>query len=205
MTAAKIEAAVAEAGLDRLGTETTDRFAQYLDVLLKWNTRLNLTAIREPEEIIQRHFVECIFAAQHLPAGIHSLLDFGSGGGFPGIPITLCRPEIQVTLGESQSKKAAFLREAVRTMELGNANVHSGRIEALSQTFDAVALRAVDKMQEACRVAIRKLHPGGCFVLFTTEETSQALISEFAQIDWSPPFPLPNSSQRLLRLGRRRG
>jgi 16S rRNA (guanine527-N7)-methyltransferase len=202
MTAAGIETAVERAGLEPLTAEVRDRFRSYLELLQKWNTRLNLTAIREPKEILQRHFVECIFAAQHLPVGISTLLDFGSGGGFPGIPIALCRPEIRVTMGESQSKKAAFLRETIRTLDLANATVYNGRVQNLNQTFHAVTLRAVDKMQEACQVAIRNVGPEGYFVLFVTEETSQALTSELHQIEWHAPVLLPGSSQRLLLIGR---
>lgn len=202
MTAAEIEAAVVDAGLESLGAEIAGHFARYLDLLLKWNARLNLTAIREPGEIVQRHFVECIFAARHLPAGIHSLLDFGSGSGFPGLPIALCHPEIRVTLGESQSKKAAFLREVVRTLGLGNTDVYSGRAERLDQTFDAVALRAVDKIQEACRVATRKVASGGHLVLFIGEVAAQAAISEFTGFDWAAPVLLPASSKRFLLIGR---
>lgn len=204
MTAAEIEGAIAGAGLDALPAGIAGKFQSYLELLQKWNARLNLTAIRGPEEILQRHFIECIFAAQRLPTGINSLLDFGSGGGFPGIPVALCRPEIRFTLGESQAKKAAFLRETIRTLGLENAEVYNGRVESLSRTFEAVALRAVDKMQEACRVAVGNLAPGGHFVLFVTEDTSPALISEFDQIDWAPPLLLPSSSQRLLLIGRRR-
>ena len=69
---------------------------------------MNLTAVREPEAIIRRHFVECAFAAQHLPTDITTLLDYGSGAGLPGIPIAICRPEIRVTLAEAQGKKAPF-------------------------------------------------------------------------------------------------
>ena len=201
MTAAEIEAAVARAGLDPLGLEVASRFESYLELLLKWNARLNLTAIRDPEEILERHFVECIFAACQLPTGIRTLLDFGSGGGFPGVPIALCRPEIQVTLGESQSKKAAFLREIVRTLAVSNAEVYNGRVEALSQTFDAVTLRAVDKMHEACRAAV-DLAPGGHLVLFLTEETAQSVFSELNRIAWAAPILLPASAQRLLLIGR---
>src|ERR1700686_1797783 len=84
----------------------------YLDLLLKWNARTNLTAIRDPEEIVRRHFGESLFAARRLalseiaPVAI-TLLDFGSGAGFPGLPIALLRPAVQVTLAESQNKKAA--------------------------------------------------------------------------------------------------
>ncbi|QNI31532.1 16S rRNA (guanine(527)-N(7))-methyltransferase RsmG [Alloacidobacterium dinghuense] len=205
MTAAEIESAVARADLRPLGSEVIRRFQIYLELLEKWNSRLNLTAIREPDEILQRHFIECIFAARHLPTGIKTLLDFGSGGGFPGLPIALCRPEVHVTLGESQSKKAAFLREASRTLELPNAEVYNGRVESLDRSFDAVTLRAVDKMQEACRVAVEKLQLGGHFILFLTEETSSPLISQFQQIDWSAPIRLPGSSQRQLLMGQRSG
>jgi len=99
---AELETAFAAAGIAPLPITAFDQFRAYLELLLRWNQSLNLTAIREPEEIIQRHFVECVFAAQHLPRDIVSLLDFGSGAGFPGIPIAICRREIQVALAEAQ-------------------------------------------------------------------------------------------------------
>ena len=103
------------------------RFEEYLALILRWNSRMNLTAIRDEEEILARHFVESIACAQHFPEGIGTLLDFGSGAGFPGIPIALCRPEIAVTLAESQSKKAAFLQETVRILGLqGHASMPGG-------------------------------------------------------------------------------
>ncbi len=202
MTVTEIEAVVANTGLEPLAPGTADKFREYLDLLGKWNSKLNLTAIRSPKEILYRHFIECVFAAQHLPTGIRTLLDFGSGGGFPGIPIALCRPEIHVTLGESQAKKAAFLREVLRTLNIFNAEVYNGRIESLSRTFQAVTLRAVDKMQLAYRVAIRNIAPAGYFALFTTEETLSALTSGVEQVEWATPLLFPASSQRLLLIGR---
>lgn len=202
MMTAAIDAAATAAGLAPLSPGVAGKFMTYLELLQKWNAKLNLTAIREPEGILHRHFIECIFAAQHLPSGIHTLLDFGSGGGFPGLPIALCRPEIWVTLGESQAKKAAFLRETIRTLGLSNATVYNGRVEELSQKFDAVALRAVDRMQGACRTAIRNLAVAGCLVLFVTRETGSDLTTEFGQIEWTPSILLPGSSQRLLLIGR---
>jgi len=202
MTAADIEAAASAAALTPLSPDTIGKFQAYLELLLKWNGKLNLTAIREPEGILHRHFIECIFAAQHLPSGIHTLLDFGSGGGFPGLPIALCRPEIRVTLGESQAKKAAFLREVIRTLGLSNVAVYNGRVEGLSQKFDAVALRAVDRMQEAGRAALNNLVAESYLILFVTQETASDLPSEFGQIEWAPSILLPGSSQRLLLIGR---
>jgi 16S rRNA (guanine527-N7)-methyltransferase len=203
MTAAGIEAAVERAGLQPLTPDVAKHFETYLELLLKWNARLNLTAIREPQDILERHFLECIFAARQLSSNIKTLLDLGSGGGFPGIPFAICRPEIQVTLGESQSKKAAFLREVVRTLNLTNVDVCNGRVEALNQKFDAVALRAVDKMQEACRAAEPKIAPNGHFILFVTKDSAPSLKAEFDEITWTALFPIPNSDQRILLIGRK--
>jgi 16S rRNA (guanine527-N7)-methyltransferase len=95
--AEEIQQAVLRAGLRSLPTDARRKFSLYLDLLLKWNDKLNLTAIREPEQIVERHFVECIQCAQQFPK-VSTLLDFGSGAGFPGIPIAILRPEIRVTL-----------------------------------------------------------------------------------------------------------
>ena len=146
-----------------------DRFEDYVSLFVRWGARVNLTSIRDEEGILSRHFVESIACARALPAGISTLLDFGSGGGFPGIPIALCRPEIAVTLAESQGKKAAFLQEAVRVLGL-SAKVHAQRAELLTEAFDCVTLRAVDRMGEAVGAASVLVAPGGWLVLMTTSE-----------------------------------
>src|SRR5277367_6238834 len=104
--------------LPEIPTTLPLQLSTYLDLLLKWNARTNLTAIRDPEEIVRRHFGESLFAARHIARSTQTLLDFGSGAGFPGLPIQLLRPKIAVTLAESQNKKATFLREAIRTLNL---------------------------------------------------------------------------------------
>ena len=130
------------------------RLSTYLDLLLKWNARTNLTAIRDPEEIVRRHFGESLFAGQHI-GPCETLLDLGSGAGFPGLPIALLHPEIPVTLAESQNKKATFLREVVRTLDLPNVEVWAARAESLPPTrqFHTVTLRAVDNMAAALTAA----------------------------------------------------
>jgi 16S rRNA (guanine527-N7)-methyltransferase len=130
-----------------------DQLVKYLELLLKWNSRINLTAIREPEEIVRRHFGESLFAAQHL-GECTTLLDFGSGAGFPGLPIQLFRPTLQITLAESQNKKASFLREAVRSLSLPT-EVWAARVETLpaQRRFDVVVMRAVDGMEDAIHIA----------------------------------------------------
>src|SRR5438067_6064559 len=92
----------------------------YLDLLLKWNAKTNLTAIRDPEEIVRRHFGESLFAATKLypddGSAEETLIDFGSGAGFPGVPTKIYVPELHVILIESQNKKAMFLREVIRNL-----------------------------------------------------------------------------------------
>lgn len=146
-----------------------EKLAEYLDLLLKWNARTNLTAIRDPEEIVQRHFGESLFAgrmlAERLAAGA-SVLDFGSGAGFPGIPMALLQPMWRVTLAESQGKKASFLREAKRKLGLANVEVWGERADRLppGSRFDAVALRAVDDPERALAEAREFVGAGGLLV-----------------------------------------
>lgn len=194
---------LAAAGLEPLDSALAGRFEVYSSLILRWNTRVNLTAIRDEEGILSRHFVESIACARTLPHGIATLLDFGSGAGFPGIPIALCRPEIAVTLAESNGKKAAFLLEAMRVLELTTA-VHSGRAEALSAVFDCVALRAVDKMEAAVQAAAHLVRSGGSLALMSTnselERLKAAAGSEFF---WAPSVQLPYSQERVLALAKR--
>jgi 16S rRNA (guanine527-N7)-methyltransferase len=192
-----------ESGIAPLDEQGLERFADYLSLFIRWNGRLNLSAVRDEEGILSRHFVESIACARALPAGIATLLDFGSGAGLPGIPIALCRPEIAVTLAESQGKKAAFLQEAVRALRL-NATVHAGRAEQLKVTFDCVTLRAVDRMAEAVQSAARLVGPGGWLALMTTRGDLAGLqVAAGAGFSWATARPLPGSEERILALGSR--
>jgi 16S rRNA (guanine527-N7)-methyltransferase len=200
---------LAESGSPPLDAETAEKFAAYLALLQKWNARTNLTAIRDEEGILSRHFVESILCAHKLPENIVSLLDFGSGAGFPGLPIALIRKEISVTLAESQNKKAAFLREAVRTLDL-NTKVHSARAETLILKFDCVTLRAVDNMAQAIPAAIQLLSPAGWLAIMTTIEDTPSIQSQanqsanpFSNLTWRPIQPIPESTNRTLLLGQR--
>ena len=169
----------------------------YLDLLVKWNARTNLTAIRDPEEMVRRHFGESLFAGLNLGARLSpeaTVLDFGSGAGFPGLPIQLLHPSLRVTLAESQGKKASFLREAVRTLNL-KAEVWAGRVEAMPlvdgtpRRFDAVTLRAVDNMQQALVEARARVAPGGWLATLSTEAAPGA-----------ESIPLPGSAPGWLIL-----
>lgn len=192
-----------EAGLGDLPPETSCHFAEYLSLILRWNSRTNLTSVRDPGVILARHFVESIACARALPAGIASLLDFGSGAGFPGLPIALCRPEIAVTLAESQGKKAAFLREAVRSLGVA-VQVHGGRAEAIATSYACVTLRAVDRMEEAVAAASTLLKPAGWLALMTSHSGVDRLqTSAGPGFSWSDAVPLPGSESRILSLGQK--
>ena len=191
---------LATAGLHPLDATIAAKFDEYLALILRWNSRMNLTAIRAPEEIQSRHFVESIACARLLPQDIGSLLDFGSGAGFPGIPIALCRPEIAVTLAESQSKKAAFLQEAVRVLAL-NSSVFANRAEQLDRQFDCVILRAVDRMEHAVAAASTLVGPDGTLAVLTTRDQFHHIqASAGPAFRWTEPKPLPTSEQRILAL-----
>jgi len=200
---ARLNALLKEAGLEPVDSETTGNFEVYYSLFVRWNKRLNLSSIRDELGILSLHFVESIVVARHLPHGVTSLLDFGSGAGLPGIPIALCRPEIAVTLAESQGKKAAFLQEAVRVLGI-RVDVVAGRAEALTRTFDCVALRAVTKMSKAVAEAVELVGPSGWIALMTTAaELEQLKAAAGAQIEWVEPVQLPASESRILALGRR--
>jgi 16S rRNA (guanine527-N7)-methyltransferase len=201
----EIQRAVCGAGLRPLSADALGKFADYFDLLQKWNQRLNLTAIREPIAILNRHLLECIQCAQELP-DLSTLLDFGSGAGFPGIPIAILRPEIRITLGESQVKKASFLREAVRLLSL-SATIYDRRIESMEpgRRFDAVTMRAVDKMTEALPAAVERLQPDGWLVVFATESTAVEFQSATAQITWTGHKRMAAMNEGLLITGRKTG
>jgi 16S rRNA (guanine527-N7)-methyltransferase len=169
-------------------------------LILKWNARINLTAVRTPEEIVRRHFGESLFAGMQVGA-CETMLDFGSGGGFPGVPIQLLRPELKVTLAESRTRKAAFLREVVRTLGLPTG-VWAGRVEAMpaARRFDAVALRAVDDMDAAVREAARRAGREVLIVGTSRQVSYPALLGGFGM---GAPIKLPESDDGVLLVARR--
>ena len=186
-----------------LSADEAMRFQVYISLFVRWNARTNLSSVREPGEILSRHIVESIVCARALPAGISSLLDFGSGGGLPGIPIAICRPEIAVTLAESQGKKAAFLHEAVRVLGV-STSVFADRAEKIADRFDCVVLRAVDRMATAVSMAAQLLNPRGWLALMTTAADTPSLLLA-AGVPFEKPLmvPLPRSEERLLVMARR--
>lgn len=173
----------------------------YIDLLAKWNARMNLTAVRDPEEMVRRHFGESLFAARNLVASDCSITvaDVGSGAGFPGIPIKIYAPNVSMTLIEAHGKKATFLREAIRTIKLTNINVFQDRAESWGKTADLVVLRAVEKFDEVLTAAPNLVAPGGRLGLLIG--ASQATLAQkLLPGDWDDPIPIPESANRVLQI-----
>ena len=153
-----------EAGLRQLGLDAAlaEPLLAYLALLARWNATYNLTAIRDPREMLVKHLLDSLAMHAHLD-GIGNLADLGTGPGLPGIPLAIARPDLQVVLVESNGKKARFLREAVRQLKLGNANVAESRIEAFDARgrFDAITARALATLPLILELGGHLLKPEG--------------------------------------------
>ncbi len=202
ITAAQVRTAAAGWGMECEAAPFAELLALYGNLLMAWNARLNLTSIRSEAQLIERHLLEGLFAAMHHPEAVSSL-DFGSGTGVPGLPIAIARPEIRVTLAESQQKKASFLREAVRSLHL-TATVHSGRAELLPpDSFSAVWMRAVDRSAGMMPVAASLVTTTGHLCLLTSE-TGAAVATSVMGKSWRwQTISIPRSESRLLHIGTR--
>jgi 16S rRNA (guanine527-N7)-methyltransferase len=204
-----------------LSQRQLEDISTYIDLLLRWNARINLTAIRQPEEIVTRHFGESLFAARHLfpktptweqpakPAPSQaeqslsrSVIDLGSGAGFPGIPIKIWAPEIALTLIESNQKKATFLREVTRALTLTNINVFSGRAEDYANPgAEVVTLRAVERFESILPTASDLVAPSGRLALLISEAQLPSVKILIPTFTWTSPIPIAQSSSRILALG----
>ncbi len=149
-----------------------DGLVAYYELLALWNRKINLTAIREPDEAIDRLLLEPLLAARHLPVSARSMLDVGSGGGSPAIPLKLALPGISLTMVESKARKTVFLREVVRQLRLSDARVEAARYEELltrpdlHEAFDVLSLRAVRIDTRILMNLQAFLKPDGLFCLF---------------------------------------
>lgn len=166
MTEHKLPAGVAEAlerGLAAMGLDAAlaPPLLTYLALLDRWNRTYNLTAIRDPMEMVTRHLLDSLAMQPYLEQG--TLADLGTGPGLPGIPLAIARPQLQVTLVESNGKKARFMREAVRQLGLTNARVAESRAEALAEpgAYDNLTARAMDTLTGIIAVGGHLLRPGG--------------------------------------------
>lgn len=164
---------------------------RHFELLQRWNTVLNLTAMESVEEIVERHFFESLLLGAHLPCGNLNIADVGSGAGFPGVPVAVLRPECRVSLVESHQRKSVFLREAVR--EFPNVRVMAVRAEDVEEQFDWALVRAVKFVN--IEKAVSELASSVAFL--GSQETPPSRC-----FTWNGPLKLASGKNRYLWLGR---
>jgi 16S rRNA (guanine527-N7)-methyltransferase len=202
-----------------LSPEQLRSISTYVDLLLHWNARINLTAVRHPEEIITRHFGESIFAARQLfpraepgadreeskpwsTAPAPRVIDIGAGPGFPGVPIKIWAPQVRLTLIESNQKKATFLREVIRNLRLTGAEVFTGRVEAFTRPKgEVVTLRAVERFESILSVAAGLVGTSGCLALLLGAAQLESVREGLPTLHWAEPVKMPLSENRVLIIG----
>ena len=162
------QAAQLDAGLDGLGLDlpaaARTKLLAYLALLYKWNRTYSLTALRDETKAVSHHLIDSLAILPFVPPG--NLLDVGSGGGMPGIPLAIARPALAVTLLDSNSKKTAFLQQAAIELSLPNITVHCGRVEQyhLVSGFAAITSRAFAELADFVGLSAHLLAPGGLWL-----------------------------------------
>lgn len=179
---------------------------QYISILLAWNEKVNLTAIRDPLEILYRHFCESMFAGISVPMESGRLADVGTGAGFPGLPLKILRPGMQVFLIESNLKKATFLAEVIRALGLREAQVLVRRYEELGEEIaplDFLCARALGEYPAFLDWAHTE-HLGTREVVLWIGSQDLPGILKTQTWEWREPIPVPNSLRRLILVGARK-
>jgi len=180
---------------------------EYMRLLLAWNEKVNLTAIRDPLEILHRHFCESMYAVVAVPVENGRLADVGSGAGFPGIPLKIIRPELQVVLIESNMKKATFLAEVLRNIELPETRVLVSRYEELGEEIsplDYVCSRAVGEFAPFLSWAATEKVSARNVILWAGGRDLEEIQKNRADWEWREPIQVPNSLRRYLLVGNKR-
>jgi len=179
---------------------------QYIEILLRWNEKISLTAIRDPLEILYRHFCESMYAAEAIPVQGGRLADVGSGGGFPGLPLKIIRPDLRVFLVESNLKKATFLAEVVRELGLNDTQVLVRRYQELHEEIaplDYVCSRALGEFPAFLDWAASD-QIGAKQVILWIGARDLPEIQKISTWDWGEPIQVPHSLRRLLLVGTKR-
>ncbi|HYL78681.1 MAG TPA: 16S rRNA (guanine(527)-N(7))-methyltransferase RsmG [Bryobacteraceae bacterium] len=176
------------------GAQIAQLYVHY-QVLERWNRKMNLTTVKSGPEMVRRHYCESLFFGAQFPGEPASITDVGSGAGFPGVPIAILRPACQVTLVESNQRKAVFLKEATRGIP--NVSVLARRAEEVSGRFEWVVSRAVDPAEVVTLIPLLAPNIG----LMVGEDDLLA-IRKRSDIAWSEPIRLPWGDRRVCVYGR---
>jgi 16S rRNA (guanine527-N7)-methyltransferase len=187
------------------------QLSAYYELLSRWNRKINLTALDNPDEAVDRLLVEPLVAARHVQPGATRLLDIGSGGGSPAIPMKLAVPALALTMVEAKTRKSAFLREAIRKLELERATVETSRYEELltrpelHEAHDLVSTRAVRVEASTLLTLQAFLAPSGHLFLFRGPGGPEIPSAVVPPLEWKTTVPLVEALQsRLTILAKRR-
>lgn len=188
-----------------LSDDSIDRLIMYLQLLLRWNQRINLTAIWTQEECVTRHFGESLLLSRHTRLR-GRLLDIGSGGGFPGLALKLVAEDVEVVLLEPVAKKRAFLKEVLRACRFEKVKVLGARLEeyspdSQSSKFDIITVRAVGGLELLVPVATGLLKPGGRLCLWVGRRQVDAIQAASPELKWLKPVVIPMSQERRIIQG----
>jgi 16S rRNA (guanine527-N7)-methyltransferase len=192
-----------------LADDSIDKVIVYLDLLFHWNRRINLTAIRTPEECVTRHFGESLFLSR-LTTLRGRLLDVGSGAGFPGLPLKLISGDLEVVLLEPVAKKRAFLKEVSRACGLTGVDVLGRRLEEYSQgeprpALDIITIRAVGGLESLVPIAKSLLKRNSRLCLYLGSQQARAIRAGGPDWNWQEPVAIPLSHDRQILQGTRKG
>lgn len=165
-----------------LSKEQITKFELYSKLLLEWNEKFNLTSITNKDEIVQKHFIDSIYLVKYVDVSNKSLLDVGSGAGFPGIPLAIACPSAKITLLESNGKKVTFLKVVVKSLKLDNVSIIQGRSEELDQReqYDFVTARAVKQLNILLEISVHLLKVKGVFIAYKGDAESELKEAEKA-------------------------
>jgi 16S rRNA (guanine527-N7)-methyltransferase len=194
----RLEIAIATLGIPALSEKEARRLTLHYSMVCKWNQRLNLTRITDAREAAKLHYAESLLAAKFVGTAV-SLLDIGSGAGFPVIPLAVCLPDVRFTALESNQKKSTFLKEAKDELGLANLNVACDRAEGFNTAgYDVLTSRALDRAETILPLILDRLESTQKFVLFCGEDLLTKLGKlPSLKIDSSP---IPESESRYIAL-----
>jgi 16S rRNA (guanine527-N7)-methyltransferase len=194
------------AGIE-LPANLAESLGRYFSLLAKWNAKINLTSRLEPaghDEAIDRLLIEPLIAARHVSPAAKTMIDVGSGGGSPAIPLALAVPRLELRMVESKTRKAVFLREAIRALDLGRASVETARFEELltrpelHEANDLVTIRAV-RVEPRTLLSLQAfLKPAGQLFLFRGAAGGGATESATPPLSWHATYPLVDSLRSRL-------
>jgi len=191
-----------------LSSSQIGKLLAYLDLLLRWNRKINLTSIRTDEECVTRHFGESLYLARWIKLQ-GNLLDIGSGAGFPGLALRIAFPDLATTLLEPVAKKRAFLKEAARVCGVSKVDVRPERLEDYAcqssvAIYDTITARAVGHFDSLVPQALNLIKPEGRICLWIGQNQGQSLLESSALVQWGPQIAMPIGREREIWVGTRK-